>query len=176
MKRIVEIDIAKGICILLMVIGHSGMTGYAHNFIYSFHMPFFFFISGVTTNINRSFSVFLKNKVKGLVIPFLIYYLIHLPAYALVYERSVWKQFLLECYSRIDGALWFVPILFLAQIVNWLVPQKQNLEFVAFVTLAAFSSAMCADGISLPWNLDVLGLASAEYKSIFSENVNGILP
>ena len=38
-NRIEEIDIAKGICILLMVIGHSGMKNMIHDFIYAFHMP-----------------------------------------------------------------------------------------------------------------------------------------
>lgn len=44
------LDIAKGICIILMVIGHSGCPDYLHRFIYMFHMPCFFFISGYLLN------------------------------------------------------------------------------------------------------------------------------
>ena len=46
-KRIEWVDISKGIAIILMIIGHSGIPHFLNNWIYSFHMPFFFFISGV---------------------------------------------------------------------------------------------------------------------------------
>lgn len=160
-NRIVEIDIAKGICILLMVIGHSGITGAFHNMINAFHMPFFFFVSGVTTNIERPFDFYLRSKVKGLIIPFSIYYIIHVPCYALVYNRNVLEQVSYEFSSRIDGALWFVPILFFAQIINWVIPRKRFWEFISVVILASISSILCIAGVSLPWNLSVLGLASS---------------
>ena len=117
-ERIIELDIAKGICILLMVIGHSGMTNIVHHMIYAFHMPFFFFISGVTTNVNRSFRVFSISKVNGLLVPFLIYYLIHVPSYAYIYNRNIMEYFKWELFNGIDNALWFIPILFFAQLIN----------------------------------------------------------
>lgn len=40
------IDIAKAIGIILMVVGHSGCPAWLHDFIYVFHMPLFFFLSG----------------------------------------------------------------------------------------------------------------------------------
>lgn len=45
-KRIEWIDVAKGICIVLMVVGHTRLPSIISNWIWSFHMPFFFFISG----------------------------------------------------------------------------------------------------------------------------------
>ena len=50
LQRDKTLDIAKGICIILMVIGHSGCPTYLHDFIYMFHMPCFFFISGWLLN------------------------------------------------------------------------------------------------------------------------------
>lgn len=41
-----SVTIAKGIGIILMVIGHSGLDGYPTRLIYMFHMPLFFFLSG----------------------------------------------------------------------------------------------------------------------------------
>ena len=120
--RIEEIDIAKGICILLMVIGHSGMKNMIHDFIYAFHMPFFFFISGVTTNVSKSFNIFVKSKVVGLLVPFWVYFIFHLPLYAYLHDLSIGGQFIRELSDKIDGALWFIPILFLSQIINWLIP------------------------------------------------------
>ena len=52
MNRILYIDIAKAICIILVVIGHycpdSSPQWYqtVNHFIYSFHMPLFMFASG----------------------------------------------------------------------------------------------------------------------------------
>lgn len=47
MVRIAYIDIAKFIGIILMIIGHSGeIFPHATSMIYSFHMPFFFIVSG----------------------------------------------------------------------------------------------------------------------------------
>ena len=43
------IDIAKGIGILLVIVGHTGglpAHSTVHHFIYSFHMPLFMFASG----------------------------------------------------------------------------------------------------------------------------------
>lgn len=50
-KRIEAIDIAKGIGIFFVVIGHFiNMSSYPGRVIYSFHMPLFFFLSGICFN------------------------------------------------------------------------------------------------------------------------------
>lgn len=41
------LDIARAIAIILVVIGHSGIEMYVRDSIYLFHMPLFFFISGI---------------------------------------------------------------------------------------------------------------------------------
>lgn len=71
--RLVYIDIAKGIAIILVVIGHLlqyNFSGtYKHilfNWIYSFHMPVFMMLSGYVsaynTNITTIFSSFRQIK------------------------------------------------------------------------------------------------------------------
>ena len=47
-RRILWIDIAKAIAILLMVIGHTSIPHGLSNFIWAFHMPLFFMASGFT--------------------------------------------------------------------------------------------------------------------------------
>lgn len=43
MERLVFIDNAKGIGIILMILGHiPNMPEFFHSWIYSFHMPLFF--------------------------------------------------------------------------------------------------------------------------------------
>lgn len=76
MRRNNAIDIAKGICILLMILGHC----YSQNnavivLIYGFHMPFFFIISGALyrnklQNKPQSFRV--GTQLRKLMVPYLI--------------------------------------------------------------------------------------------------------
>ena len=55
-ERLEYIDTARGILIILVVIGHIWQAGFVHNFIYSFHMPAFFFISGMLMSHTRAYD------------------------------------------------------------------------------------------------------------------------
>lgn len=46
-QRIGYLDIAKGIGILLMIFGHIDGGGVVQTWIYSFHIPLFFIVSGI---------------------------------------------------------------------------------------------------------------------------------
>lgn len=79
--RTVSLDIARGITIVLVVIGHyipdNSPQWYVifHRFIYSFHMPLFLFISGfiyMQTLKNEPYFSFIKRKVRRLMIPYLV--------------------------------------------------------------------------------------------------------
>lgn len=64
-NRNCALDIAKAICIILMVIGHSGCPDYLGRFIYMFHMPCFFFISGYL--LNDKYLTNLKTGLLGII-------------------------------------------------------------------------------------------------------------
>lgn len=53
MARLKYVDICRGWCIVLMIIGHT-VDGVLRTFIYSFHMPLFFILSGYTTRYSES--------------------------------------------------------------------------------------------------------------------------
>ncbi len=85
-KRVQWIDTVKGIGILLMVIGHAGNIPIAKLWIYSFHMPLFFIISGYVytlTNHGRYtgteglIKLLIKNAYAYLM-PYTILFLINL--------------------------------------------------------------------------------------------------
>ena len=72
MKRNAEADIVKGICIILMLLGHCGFLYY--NLIYLFHMPVFFILSGYFVSENQwkdkqSYLHLLKKRIKSLYVP-----------------------------------------------------------------------------------------------------------
>lgn len=70
--RLKEYDILKGIGIILVLLGHTGISGLPYNFIYAFHMPLFFFASGCFYK-QRDPLTFLKKKAKGLLLPHLFF-------------------------------------------------------------------------------------------------------
>lgn len=92
-----SLDIAKGICIVLMVVGHSGCPEYLFNFIYSFHMPCFFFISGMLlcnkylTDIKGG----ILKKLKGYYWPFIKWEMIFL----LLHNVFVYFHIYKNCYT-----------------------------------------------------------------------------
>lgn len=53
-NRIEEVDISKGIGMVLVITGHLCVGAPLRNFIYSFHMPLFFVLSGFVYNIARA--------------------------------------------------------------------------------------------------------------------------
>lgn len=80
-KRLVNFDIAKAICIILVVIGHyipdNSPDWYVMNraFIYSFHMPLFMFASGyiyIAFKKDESYGHFILKKVKRLMVPYFV--------------------------------------------------------------------------------------------------------
>lgn len=57
-SRLEQMDITKGIGILSVIAGYGVVSGVSQNFIYSYHMPLFFLISGYFI------KPFNKNSVK----------------------------------------------------------------------------------------------------------------
>lgn len=74
-ERIIWIDVAKGLGMILVVIGHSRPPEWLKEVIFSFHMPLFFFLSGLVYKA-KSTSVSIKRRImkdgKSLVIPYVI--------------------------------------------------------------------------------------------------------
>ena len=86
-SRIVWIDVARGIGILLVVVGHtlrglvsarivdsSSTTQFVDRLIYSFHMPLFFVLAALFVNRQaKSPRAILTAKVRTLVYPYFVW-------------------------------------------------------------------------------------------------------
>ena len=74
------LDILKGIGIVFVVFGHVTHIGWLRTYIWGFHMPLFFFVSGVLFERERygNFISFVKRRFKSLVIPYFLFSLIGL--------------------------------------------------------------------------------------------------
>lgn len=62
-KRIAFVDIAKAIGLLLVIVGHTTSNPYVFAIIYSFHMPLFFVMSGITSKYSKNILEY-RNSIK----------------------------------------------------------------------------------------------------------------
>lgn len=127
-ERLTYLDVAKGIGILLVVIGHV----YAFNrqivdrffviWLYSFHMPLFFIISGmlIAYKDEKDIWKFVKKRIKGILIPYVFFSIFSIIVFAIVndFSREVFVQNVKAtiCGVGID-TLWFLPALFFGEVI-----------------------------------------------------------
>jgi polysaccharide biosynthesis protein PslL len=125
-KRIEYIDIARGIGILLVVMGHNDfalVSPFAYKLIYSFHMPLFFFLSGYFINTTIGFWSFFKKRFNSLIKPYLftlfLIYFISLSFGKLGFQTAIFRtvKSLYGTGRYIDWVqLWFLPHLFVVSL------------------------------------------------------------
>ena len=74
-ERVKWIDSLRGFAIVLVILGHAGIPQTMRIWIYSFHIPLFFFISGYVFSLKKvnNFKEFLIKKIKGIVIPLICF-------------------------------------------------------------------------------------------------------
>jgi len=145
--RLGWVDNAKGIGIILVLLGHTPIPVAYKLFIYAFHMPLFFFIGGLFLNVKKSPDVFLKDKVRRLLLPYLIFaiasYLIWLSIrnYSAIASGIPAEMPLLGIFYGIGSGnwmpentpLWFLPCMFSTVCLLYLLvhlPKK-----LAFITI-----------------------------------------
>ena len=94
-------DIAKGIGIILVVLGHGMFP--LHSLIDSFHMPLFFVLSGMFIHFNKyTVKDYVFKKFKRIMVPFCIYTALY------------WSSNVLLGIEQPTGMLWFLYTLFVS--------------------------------------------------------------
>jgi fucose 4-O-acetylase-like acetyltransferase len=72
MDRIEWIDIAKAIGLVFIIIGHN-IFRYEVKYIYWFHVPLFFILSGILHRQNIPAYTFIQARFKHLMVPYLFF-------------------------------------------------------------------------------------------------------
>ena len=121
MERLHHIDVAKGIAILLTVIGHCTATALGDHSrlfytIYAFHMPLWFFLSGILYRQKKNEAYF-AGKVKSLLLPYLIFSFTNVVSY---YFMSKIHHVQEHEFVRFGG-LWFLLALFYVVIIYYVI-------------------------------------------------------
>lgn len=189
-KRIDYLDIAKGILILTVVLCHSDFP-YAQ-YLYWFHMPAFFIISGLL----HKDSLNIHKQVIKFFVPYLTFSVIDiiLGFIATPSDISVanaFDYFVRHIYSgkNIPGVFWFIPVLFMTKVIFYYLNKELKTPYLIglLVLLYAaghyYSMYVIPDDVFdlnntkiLPWNIDVL-LITLPYYSIgyFSKKIIGLI-
>lgn len=162
------INIAKGMGIILMVIGHSGCPQWLHDFIYVFHMPLFFFLSGycmkadyldkkllfVGKRIKRIWWTFVKWNILFFAANPLFFFLgITDEYYPLKEMHEVLGQVLtMRLWQELLGPFWFLRYLLISNLVVlficWSLRRWQRLSLIVFLLMPVIPTALSLLGIT----------------------------
>lgn len=156
------LDIAKGIAILLMVIGHTSIPDPINRFIFAFHMPLFFIASGYCTNWSKlTYAEFVLHKCKTLLLPFVIYSAIVLIIGVSTNQMDA-MQIITQGWASNCYPLWFVPILFVSLLMAKAIMSIQNgkVKIIVWILMALIGSFLKYKLIYLPYTLSPAFYAS----------------
>lgn len=128
-NRLEHIDILKGLLIILVVIGHIGGIPTLHKYIYWFHMPCFFMISGYLFQAKKKKTKnIIITKIQNYTIPYLFwsifFYLIFIPEpIPKNIIRVIWGGSLNSL--QYSYQFWFINALCLASIIFYFCKQSK---------------------------------------------------
>jgi len=124
-QRIEYIDLAKGFCIIFVVMLHISnyydIDFWLTHKITAFRIPLYYFLSGVFFKSYNGFLNFLKKKTNKLLIPFLFFYLTTSCLLKYLIGGGSFIDLLASIYyeeSFSNSAIWFLLSLFIVNITK----------------------------------------------------------
>lgn len=169
--RLDFIDIMKGLGIFLVVWGHCSHVGWFRNDVLYYLMPMFFFVSGFLYKNGLDFKEKVKRLTKSILIPYFIFFTLTF-FYWLVIERNIrgaeypiWFEALGLIYANytsgslnFNGALWFLPCLFILQILFFPIAKycKSHIDkFAVLIPIYLIGWMLMSNGYEyMPWNIE----------------------
>ena len=169
---------------LTIIWGHIMYSGISNAIVYAFHIPLFFFLSGLVFSRQRylSFKDFLMRRIKGLLVPYVVFsfltwvvwasfsYISHAPV------DSYWRPLLQTIIAQgSDGylihnvPLWFVSCLFLVEIAYYFLSKLKDWIVIAVCVLCAIIGYLLVNRVddfdftALPWSIEVALMAIPFY-------------
>lgn len=179
------IDITKALGMLTIIWGHIAV-GKSVTFAYSFHIPLFFFLSGMVFVKGKypTIGSFVKRRIQTLIVPYIIYSFITWAVWAAFsyathakvasYWMPLCETFIAqgsEGYLVHNVPLWFVSCLFVVELVYyWIAKLPDIWNVVACMVMAVVGYVIvndCSffDFTTLPWSIEVAMSAILFYAS-----------
>ena len=180
-NRILWIDCAKGMVMLLVIVGHSNIPSILRGAIYSFHMPLFFLLSGYTTKCSETkqqVSQRMKKTAKNLLITAYLLWIIRLMIYLLIgrVKYSLFQIMLSAVWAGGEeyniagfhipamGMTWFLVTLFILRNTYDILSYLTNEKHMTFISVCATILGMIIGlWIQLPFSFDLALVSFAFY-------------
>lgn len=159
-KRLDWVDVAKGITILLMVAGHTSIPETTSKYIWSFHMPLFFFVSGFfySEKKYKTFSSLFKRRLFTLLVPYVFFSVVVMLGY---YGTVYWNP--KELYLGWNGyALWFIPVLFMSEMLLYPFAkyiERPIIKITIIILMLCLSKLLAMLEIHLPFKIEAVSLS-----------------
>lgn len=181
-ERIDWIDIAKGIAIILVILGHTvGFDTIVGNItrgiIFSFHMPLFFILSCVTFSFSIDNDQFVKKTEKAfkhLIVPAVVLYGLRIAINIVCHYSTIeWKSYIIEKINVLVygsgvevsvmrgtvpamGMFWFLIVLFLGRsLFDYLHLKLSNKSFVVAIVICTLLGIAVGKFQWLPFSFDL---------------------
>ena len=186
-----EVDIARGIGVFCVILGHAlkqteqGGPIFAAllTFLYSFHVPLLFILSGFVAVKILSFDSFsarlayIRSRVVRLLIPYIFISILYTPV-KIVLSRYAIKPFTLGSLKYLligespDVSLWFLYVLFLGSVICALILTERTFPIVLAASFAlALASYLFGWTFRFPMYFVyfVSGIALRKYYDLFRD-------
>lgn len=149
MKRLNYLDTAKGICMLLIILGHcAAETDARHNsflitWIYSFHTTTFFIITGMLIEhikeYERPFGKIIITNITRLIIPYFAFQLLYTIWYCTIngFNNIKWLISDILLFVGWDYASWFLLALFIAKVTTMIIYKTIKKNTIIYFLLSA---------------------------------------
>lgn len=203
-NRSLTIDTFRGIGILLVVLGHTaGLPTSLHNYIYSFHMPAFFILSGYLFNPNKidtnAFN-FIKAKFYRLIVPAWVLGLAcGVPFIAFLYfgmEGITGKIFLQKLIGTLTGypkvelnflctPIWFLFAIFLTEAIAVAAHKISKSSAILILYIIGAVGIVLSNFVTYtPFNITIaitatffyaIGMTARKYRSTFSARQSALI-
>jgi uncharacterized membrane protein YcfT len=136
------IDVAKSVAIYLVVFSHADQNGFTESFLFTFHVPLFFFVSGYLAKPQGD-GAFLRGLGRKLVLPYILIYVVvalvsvvvlpggdvhALPRMlaGIVYGTHSYPYF-------VNDAMWFLPSLITVELLYVFCLRRFALSYLLFL-------------------------------------------
>ncbi|ROV59381.1 hypothetical protein EGH82_14135 [Vibrio ponticus] len=167
--RVLWLDNLKAFGIILVVLGHApSIDGYFANFIYSFHMPLFFFAAGCTYK-KKTLKLHFNSLITNLFLPYVFFLVISYVYWLVANDYSPIKIHLHDIInaflfgSSIDNnfyfnpPMWFFSALISLKVLAIIVEKtfKDNRLIVSFIVSVTAITVLNNSEMRLPQGVDI---------------------
>ncbi|MCU1716161.1 acyltransferase family protein [Pseudomonas sp. 5P_3.1_Bac2] len=154
-QRWIQMDVARGVGILIIVFGHGWFAASSPDVIYpllsAFILPLFFFISGVFFSIQQPFGEMALRKADGLVKPFLVTMLGYVLVRDIIRGQPLLPDIGGVLYASVETlpwqALWYLPHFWVAMLLSWLMLRLMQRLGLSLLTSCLLLTAQLLLGV-----------------------------